>query len=212
MKPLAKAPRRGEAGEEGLFDLFASRAFTVRVLVLTCLGLAVAAALGPILAIYLLHEPERAVIVSDDGTVTIARLQRFKEALALPKIAAEQAARAMLDRTPAGIEDTDAIDLMFSRSARGKLTDFVKGQREVFQEYGYHQKAEIAATEVVADPDGTYRARVTGQLIRAGVFEGTAKLDRLNFTLVLYLFRNEQAVANKQYPLGVWNFDYHESR
>ena len=212
MKPAAKEPRPGGAGEEGLFDLFAARAFTVRVLAFACLCLLFAAALGPILAIYLLHEPERVAIVSEDGTVTIARLQRFKEALALPKIAAGQAARAMLDRTPNGIEDTDAIDLMFQRVAKDKLADFLKAQGPIFREYGYHQKAEIAGTEIAADPDGTYRARVTGQLIRAGVFNDEPKLDRLSFTLVLYFFRNENAVVNRQYPLGVWNFDYRESR
>jgi hypothetical protein len=212
MKPSPKEPSPGETGEEGLFDLFAARAFTVRVLALACLCLLFAAALGPILAIYLLHEPERVAIVSEDGTVTIARLQRFKEALALPKIAAGQAARAMLDRTPNGIEDTDAVNLMFQRAAKDKLADFLKAQGPIFREYGYHQKAEIAGTEIAADPDGTYRARVTGQLIRAGVFNDAPKLDRLNFTLVLYFFRNESAVVNRQYPLGIWNFDYRESR
>jgi hypothetical protein len=212
MKAPAHKPASGGAGEEGLFDLFASRVFTVRLLGLACLFLLFAAALGPILTVYLLHEPERAVIVSDDGTVTIARLQRFREALALPKIAAGQAVRAMLDRTPAGIEDNDTIELMFSRTARDKLADFLKAQEAVFREYGYHQKAEIAGTEIVADPDGTYRARVTGQLIRTGVFNEGPKLDRLNFMLILYFFRNENAVVNRQYPLGVWNFDYSESR
>jgi len=212
MKSAAKETSQSDAGEEGLLDLFATRAFTVRALALACIFLLFAAALGPILAIYLLHEPERAVIVSDDGTVTIARLQRFKEALELPKIAAAQAARAMLDRTPSGIEDNDAIDLMFARAAKDKLADFLKAQGPIFRDYGYHQKAEIAATDITADPDGTYRAKVTGQLIRAGVFNDAPKLDRLNFTLVLYFFRNETAVVNRQYPLGVWNFDYLESR
>jgi hypothetical protein len=212
MSAPANKATSGDAGEEGLFDLFASRVFTIRVLALSCILLLFAAALGPILAIYLLHEPERAVIVSDDGTVTIARLQRFREALGLPKIAAGQAARALLDRTPAGIEDNDAIDLMFSRAAKDKLAEFLKSQGPVFREYGYHQKAEIAATEIVADSDGTYRARVTGQLIRTGVFDEAPKLDRLNFMLILYFFRNENAVVNRQYPIGIWNFDYSESR
>lgn len=212
MSAATAKTRTDEAGEEGLFDLFANRAFTVRVLALACLFLLFAAALGPLMTVYLLHEPERVVIVSEDGTVTIARLQRSREALGLPKIAAGQAARAMLDRTTGGIEDTDAIDLMFSRAAKEKLGDFVKSQAEVFREYSYHQKAEIAAIEVAADTDGSYRARVTGQLIRAGIFNDTPKLDRLNFTLVLYFFRNASAVVNRQYPLGVWNFDYSESR
>jgi hypothetical protein len=212
MIPPAGKRAPDAAGEESLLDLFANRAFTVRILALICLFLLCAAALGPILTVYLLHEPERAVIVSDDGTVTIARLQRFREALSLPKIASGQAARAMLDRTAAGIEDNDAVDLMFARSAKDKLAEFLKAQSPVFREYGYHQKAEIAATEIVADPDGTFRAKITGQLIRTGVFDEAPKIDRLNFLLILYLFRNENAVVNRQYPLGIWNFDYSESR
>ena len=99
MTAATSKAKSGAAGEEGLFDAFASRAFTVRVLALACVFLLFAAALGPLLTVYLLHEPERVVIVSEDGTVTIARLQRSREALGLPKIAAGQAARAMLDRT-----------------------------------------------------------------------------------------------------------------
>lgn len=212
MSAGATKSRSVDSGEEGLLDLFASRAFTVRTLALACLFLLFVAALGPLLTVYLLHEPERVAIVSDDGTVTITRLQRSHEALGLPKIAAGQAARALLDRTVGGIEDTDALDLMFTRTAKEKVNDFVNSQAATFREFSYHQKAEIATVEVAADTDGSYRARVSGQLIRAGIFNDTPKLDRLNFTLVLYFFRNENAVTNRQYPLGVWNFDYSESR
>jgi hypothetical protein len=207
-----KPSRPSEAGEEGLFDVFANRAFTVRILAVACLFFMLASALGPILALYVAHEPERVAVVGDDGTVTIARLQRFKEALAFQKIAANQAARAMLNRTPEGIEDADTIDLMFNQVGRDKLTDLMKSQAPILREYGYHQKAEIQSTEIAADPDGSFRARVKGQLIRAGVFNEAPKLDRLTFTLILYLFRNGNADLNRQYPLGVWNFDYSESR
>mgnify|MGYP001557715823 FL=1 len=101
---------------------------------------------------------------------------------------------------------------MFNPAGREKLTSLVKNQEPVFREYSYHQKAEIQTTEIAADPDGTYRAKVQGQLIRTGVFNQAPKLDKLNFSLVLFLFRNANAVVNRQYPLGVWNFDYSESR
>jgi hypothetical protein len=207
-----KPSQPSEAGEEGLFDLFASRAFTVRVLAVACLFFMLAAALGPILTLYLAHEPERVAVVEGDGTVTIARLQRYKDALAFDKLAATQAVRAMLDRTPEGIEDNDTVDLMFNQAGKDKLADLIKAQAPILREYGYHQKAEIQSTEIAADPDGSYRARVKGQLIRAGVFNQAPKLDRLGFTLILYLFHNRNADLNRQYPLGVWNFDYSESR
>ncbi|HWA09510.1 MAG TPA: hypothetical protein VG838_08685 [Opitutaceae bacterium] len=207
-----KPPRASDAGEEGLFDVFANRVFTIRILTVACLFFMLTSALGPILALYVAHEPERVAVVGDDGTVTIARLQRFKNALAFHKIAATQAARAILNRTPDGIEDTDTIEVMFNQAGRDKLADLIKSQASILKEYGYHQKAEIQSTEIAADPDGSYRARVKGQLIRAGVFNEAPKLDRLSFTLILYLFRNGNADLNRQYPLGVWNFDYSESR
>lgn len=210
MKP-ARTPS-GDTSEEGLFDAFANRLFTVRVLAVACLFLLLTSALGPIVTLYLAHEPERALVIADDGTVTIARLQRFRDALAFHKLAANQAAYALLNRSPSGLDDTDAVDLMFNPAGREKLASLVKNQEPVFREYSYHQKAEIQTTEIAADPDGTYRAKVQGQLIRTGVFNQAPKLDKLNFSLVLFLFRNANAVVNRQYPLGVWNFDYSESR
>jgi len=204
--------RPPETGEEGLLDLFANRAFTVRVLAVACLFFMLTSAVGPILALYVAREPERVAIVDSDGTVTLTRLQRYRDAFLFHKMAATQAARAMLNRTPDGVEDSDTIGLMFNQAGKDKLADLVKSQTPVLREFDYHQKAEIQSTEIAADPDGSYRARVKGQLIRAGVFNESPKLDRLNFTLLLYLFRNTNAALNKQYPLGVWNFDYSESR
>lgn len=204
--------RPQDSGEEGLFDLFANRAFTVRVLSVACLFFMVTSAVGPILTLYVAREPERVAIVESDGTVTLTRLQRYRDAFLFHKMAATQAARAMLNRTPDGVEDSDTIGLMFNQTGKDKLADLVKAQTPALREFDYHQKAEIQSTEIAADPDGSYRARVKGQLIRAGVFNESPKLDRLNFTLLLYLFRNTNAALNKQYPLGVWNFDYSESR
>jgi hypothetical protein len=210
MKP-ARTPS-GDLGEEGLFDAFANRVFTVRVLSVACLFLLLTSAVGPLVAVYLTHEPERALVIADDGTVTIARLQRFKDALSFQKLAANQAASALLNRNPTGGDDTDTVDLMFNAAGKDKLAALLKSQDAVFREYSYHQKAEIQTTEITADPDGSFRARLQGQLIRTGVFNQAPKLDKLNFTLILYLFRNPNAVSNRQYPLGVWNFDYSESR
>ena len=210
MKPASA--HSSDTSEEGLFDAFANRVFTVRVLSVACLFFMFTSAIGPIVTVYLSHEPERVVVIADDGTVTIARLQRFKNALAFHKLAANQAAYALLNRSPSGLDDTDTVELMFNPAGKEKLASLVKNQEPTFREYSYHQKAEIQTTEIAADPDGSYRARVQGQLIRTGVFNQAPKLDKLNFTLVLFLFRNANAVANRQYPLGVWNFDYSESR
>ena len=205
-------PRPFTSDEEGLFDRLANRAFTVRLLAGACLLFMLLAALGPLATIYLLHEPERVALAFGDGTVTITKLQRYQEALDLQKLTANDDARAMLNRGPGGLDDTDLIELCFSPPAKAKLAEFTKSQDAVFRDYSYHQKAEIEATEIAADPDGSFRARLTGQLIRTGVYNQALKGDTLRFTLILYLFRNPNAALNQKYPLGVWNFDYTESR
>lgn len=211
MKTSAKAVPSLQT-DEGVFDTLANRVLTVRVLAFACLFFAAVAVLGPLFVLYLAHEPQLVAIPNADGSVTITVLQRFKDAIAFHKIAANQAALSMLDRNPDGLDDTDVIDLMFNKQARDKLTTLLQNQQQTFHDYGYHQKAEIQSTEIAADPDGTFRARVMGQLIRTGTYNETAKLDKLNFTLILYLFRNKDAAINARYPLGVWNFDYSESR
>lgn len=205
-------PRSHTPDDEGLFDRLANRAFTVRILAAACLLFMLLSALGPLAAIYLLHEPERVAVAFGDGSVTITRLLRYQDALSWHKLTVNDDARAMLNRGPAGLDDTDLIDLCFNDKAKVKLAELLKNQEPVFREYGYHQKAEIESTEIAADPDGTFRARVMGQLIRTGVYNQALKGDTLRFTLILYLFRNENAVMNQKHPLGVWNFDYTESR
>jgi hypothetical protein len=209
---ITKPKKPGNHGEEGVFDVLANRALTVRLLVFTTVLFMAVSVIGPLLTVYICHEPQLVAIVNYTGSVTITPLQRFKDALAFHKIAANQATLAMLNRNPDGLDDTDLIDLMFNPKAHDKLTQLLQDQQPNFTEYSYHQKAEIQTTEIAADPDGSLRARVKGQLIRVGVFNDAAKLDRVSFTLILYLFRNNDAATNQKYPLGIWNFDYSEVR
>jgi hypothetical protein len=205
-------PRVKTPDDEGLFDRLANRALTVRLLAATCLVLMMLAALGPLATVYLLHEPERVAVAFGDGTVTITRLLRYQEALSWHKLVVNENARALLSRGPAGLDDQDMIELCFNDQAKAKLAELLKNQEPIFREYSYHQKPEIESTEIAADPDGTYRARIMGQLIRTGTYNNSLKGDTLRFTLILYLFRNQNAAINQKYPLGVWNFDYSESR
>lgn len=209
---MPPAPKKHTKDDEGVLDRIANHVFTVRILAALVVIFMVAAAIGPIATVYLLHEPERVAIPAADGSVTITRLLRFKDAFAFHQLAAKQQALAMLNRGPEGIDDQDIIDLCFNAKAKDKLAGWLKDQASTFREYSYHQKAEIASIEIASDPDGSYRARVQGQLIRTGAFNNAPKIDSLKFTLILYLFRNDSAAVNQKYPLGVWNFDYSESR
>ena len=210
MRPTVK--KQTSVGDEGVLDTLANRGMLIRGLALACLFFVLTSALGPIVTVYIMREPQNVAIPWEDGSVTITRLRRFDEAFAFHRLTANDVARAMLLRSPTGLDDPDTISLLFNEKARLKLEQLVKDQDATFRDYGYHQKCEIGSTEIASDPDGTFRARVKGQLIRTGVFNQQLKADRLNFTLIVSLFRNDKAAYNKKFPLGVWNFDYSESR
>ena len=50
--------------------------------------------------------------------------------------------------------------------------------------------------------------KLEGQLVRTGVFEHQAFTESPCFSLTLTLVRNPDMLANKRYPLAVWNYEY----
>lgn len=200
--------RPAPTGTEGALDTISKGVFGIRALSFLCLFLLFTNIVTPILIVQLLREPVYIIDPAADGSVTITRAQRFRDALFFVKQSAGQAARAMFLRGPRGLDDTDTIDLMFNRAAKDKLDALLQSEQSVFTMYGYHQKPELGTVEVAADPNGSFRAKVTGQLVRTGTFNGMAKEDAVPFTLILSFFRNNDVALNQRYPLGIWDFDY----
>jgi hypothetical protein len=212
LSNLEKKTDAATASDEGVFDILANRILSVRILMIACLFFMFTTALGPITTIYIMREPQTVVQVNGDGSVTISPQIRFRDAIAFHKVSANLDALTMLNRGPDGLDSMDIIDLCFNSDAKEKLKQLLDGQKALFTEFSYHQKAEISATDVIVDTDNTLRARVQGQLIRTGVFNGRPKLDSLKFEIIFSLFRNQDAATNQKYPIGVWDFDYRESR
>jgi len=77
-----------------------------------------------------------------------------------------------------------------------------------FQAKQLHQKVEIARIDILQTRENAVLTQVTGQLIRAGIFDGKAFSEAVPFRLTLKLLRNPNMIANGRFPTAVNDFKY----
>ena len=151
---------------------------------------------------------ERVVILDPAGTYYVSPLLDFREAKALHVQQAELATLAFLQRNPKGFDDPDLLRQMFLKPALQKAQEEQTREAVEFRAKQLHQKPEIARIDILAVRQDEVLARVTGQLIRTGIFEGKTFSEGFNFKLSLRLLRNPNMLANHRFPTAVANFKY----
>ena len=155
---------------------------------------------------------ERVVIIDPAQTFYVSPLLHFGEAKALHVQQAELATLAFLQRHPRDFDHPDILRQMFLPKALAKATQQRALEAAEFRAKGLHQKPEIAKVEILTTREDSILAMVTGQLIRAGVFQDKAFTEGLGFTLRLTLVRNPNMAANGRFPTAVAEFKYDIAR
>jgi hypothetical protein len=98
--------------------------------------------------------------------------------------------------------------LLFLKNAFNKAQDERISEAVEFRAKQLHQKAEIGQIDILATRDNEVLATVTGQIIRAGIFQGNAFTEAFPFTLRLRLIRNPNMALNGRFPTAVGDFKY----
>ena len=178
--------------------------FTVAVLVLS--------AIDRYHIISQFKERERVIIVDSAGTYYVSPLLKFSEAKQLHVQQAELATMAFLERNPRDFDNPDLLKLMFLKKAYEKAQDERISEEVEFRAKQLHQKAEIGRIDILATRDNEVLANVTGQVIRAGIFEGKAFTEAFPFTLRLLMLRNPNMALNGRFPTAVGDFKYEINR
>ena len=178
--------------------------FTVAVLVLS--------AIDRYHIISQFKERERVIIVDSAGTYYVSPLLEFSEAKQLQVQQAELATMAFLERNPRDFDNPDLLKLIFLKKAYEKAQDERISEEVEFRAKQLHQKAEIGRIDILATRDNEVLASVTGQVIRAGIFEGKAFTEAFPFTLRLRLIRNPNMALNGRFPTAVGDFKYEINR
>lgn len=175
-------------------------AFTVAVLVLS--------AIDRYHIISQFKQRERIVIMDPSGTYYVSPLLKFEEARQLHVQQAQLAAMVFLERNPKDFDNPDLLKLMFLKKAFEKAQDERISEEPEFRAKQLHQKAEIGQINILATRDNQVLAAVTGQVIRAGIFQGKAFTEAFPFTLRLLFLRNPDMIMNGRFPTAVADFKY----
>ena len=175
-------------------------AFTVAVLVLS--------AIDRYHLISQFKQRERVIIMDPSGTYYVSPLLKFQEARQLHVQQAELATMAFLERNPKNFDNPDLLKLMFLKKAYEKAQDERISEAVEFRAKQLHQKAEIGQIHILATRDNQVLADVTGQVIRAGIFQGKAFTEAFPFTLRMLFLRNPDMIMNGRFPTAVADFKY----
>lgn len=157
-------------------------------------------------------EREHVVIIDPSGTYYVSPLLKFSEAKQLHVQQAELATMAFLERNPKDFDNPDLLKLMFLKKAYEKAEDERISEQVEFRAKQLHQKAEIGQIDILATRDNQVLASVTGQVIRAGIFQGKAFTEAFPFTLRLLMLRNPNMMMNGRFPTAVGDFKYEINR
>ena len=71
-----------------------------------------------------------------------------------------------------------------------------------------HQKVEISQIDMLGTRENEVLVKVTGQVIRNGIFQDKAFSEAFPFGLRLRLVRNPNMAANGRFPTAVADFKY----
>lgn len=188
--------------------LFADHAFAARAwFVVACCAVLLCLA-EPYFIIRACRTRERVVVLDGAGTFSVSPLLGFEEAKDLHQAMALWATLALFERNPDGFDYPDMLHRLFLADAFRKAQADRDRSAGEFQVKSIHQKPEVFKIDILRTRDNQVLARVQGQLIRTGVFEGQTFAESPKFTLNLTLVRNPDMLANRRYPLGVWSCDY----
>lgn len=187
--------------------LFAEHAFAARMWFLVACGAIALCAVQPYLILKAQRMRERVVVLDGAGTFSVSPLLGFTEAKDLHEAMSLWAALALLQRNPRNFDFPDMLQKLFLADAYNQATGERDKSQPEFTVKNIHQKPEVFKVDILRTREDRVLVKIEGQLVRTGVFEGQTFAESPKFTLTLTFARNPDMLANKRYPLGVWNYE-----
>lgn len=209
-KKLRPATKSGEP--PWLARTLADKGTLLRLSFLANVGLLLWALIQPHLLLQQLNTPQRAIILDSAGSYTISPILDLNSATPLQHAAAQDAAIALLQRGPDGLDRPQQTELWFTKTGRGKVEALVNAETPEFRAKQFHQKVTIERTSTISTGDGQFKAMLAGQLIRTGILNGRLHVETALFELQLPMVRNPDMLTNKRYPFAAWDLDIKYTR
>ena len=175
---------------------------------LFAMGVLLFASLDRFMLVEGFKQRERVIVVDPANTYYVAPVMKFEDATELHAQQSELAAIAFLERNPNGFDNEDLLKEMFLKQALAKAQAQRQSEADEFESKQLHQKVEIARIDILNTRENAVLTQITGQLIRAGIFEGKTFTETVPFRLTLRLLRNPNMLTNGRFPTAVGDFKY----
>jgi hypothetical protein len=187
--------------------LFAEHGWAARVWFIIATLAVAAAFIQPFFIIYAFRTSERVVVLDEAGTYHISPLLDFEDATKLQTSQTLLACIALLEKSPNGFDYPELLEKMFLPDALNQAKTMQSQQAAELKAKQIHQKVEVFKLEVLQTRNDEVLVSVSGQLIRAGLFNGEPFTEAQKFQAQFTLLRNPNLTTNGRFPLAVWKFN-----
>jgi len=152
------------------------------------------------------------VVVFDlaSGSLLLSPLVDPSDSKDILDVSASWAAKAILDRSPAGLDNEELVGILFNSETGRKVRDEFTVLKTQYVQKNLRSHVEIKSIDAQSVGNGLIKAKVAGQVILTGTVHGTAIQEVQPVGLELNLARNPDLGKNRRYPLMVWGYSYTE--
>jgi hypothetical protein len=170
----------------------------------------VLAVAGPFLG-YELAKPDLGLAVVDPaGSWHFSRLNDIWSTETVYDEAAKNVCLALLSRNPAGADDSELWNAVFTQAGRKKANKVLGDTTNYFRENQIFQSVKCGRIQIIREPDRDHkqitRAVAWCQIIQNGTMNGAAFTEPFTLKVTITLVRNDDFLTNGMFPLVADDF------
>ncbi|MFT6238016.1 MAG: hypothetical protein ACJAQT_000085 [Akkermansiaceae bacterium] len=146
-------------------------------------------------------------IVINEDTILLSQEKHFLEVGEFHVGQAERVTLAMLNRGPKGVASDKELKRMLDGPSFRKLQARLDAETPEFLAKQTRQVVEISETKIQKKEGRIVEAKVFGQLIQYGSFDGRLTVEVYELEIWMRLVHNSSLVDGGRYPLIVGDFE-----
>jgi hypothetical protein len=166
---------------------------------------------SPIYLVTVLSKHEKVALMDGTETMVITGLLPIEEAHNIQEEISYWAAKALLDRNPAGFDAPETLDRVFGNDALERAKKEWKSVQEEYAAKQIHQKFEASYVKLQRINDDVIVSHVAGQVIVDGNLGDDKISEPAPVTVSLRLVRNPRIGQNRRYPYMVADYSYEKA-
>lgn len=154
-----------------------------------------------------LNRKPQFIVMDGANTFYLASSIEFDRAVDIHTEISRLVVEALFDRGPKGPDHSERLKRILGRTAYSKALDMIGKEADIFRAQNIHQKVETGTVNVLQVASDQVLIRVSGQIIRNGIFENKPYLKVFDLEVFLKLALNKDMKSNGRFPLVSLDFE-----